>query len=938
MKKLSALLFVFFSPFFFYAEYVPYQGRYKAIDTKHFTVLFTDEFANEASKAANYAEDIYERLQKLMDWKPFHKILVILMDHTDSPNGLATPLFRNTIYLYMAPSDRSEELRDYADPFYSLILHELTHILQLDQIRGGAWFWRVLYWRSYFPLTGAFSWFHEGTAVYTESRYSEGGRLSSSYHKAIVERYAKKRAIPDYSRIVYPIVDFPYNNLAYHLGGRFVSYLIETYGEEKFSQFMMDMSNDFWPFVYEFVLKFKKVYRKDLKTLWNEWREFEYAQVGEFETAANPEYDAALQTYGKVLDFTAGKRGELYYTGYSAEKGRGVYRLNGEGGQKTKIMGESPDTIRYCRDGLLMIKNTALPGGFFYDDLYYFSFRTKIVRRLTFGKRITELDYRDEDNFGVYMKQGELYSFRLDNNKVKVAEEKKISVGTFAFIGNLHLSPDSKRLLFSCRTEEKNYQIACYDFSSGAVEVIEGVQGKAGGWLNSDEICFTGPSPEGASGSALYRYQMKQERKELLYYGDGAVLNGKAAGDRLYCVVYQMEGEEIQWKEIPPGQTEETDLFEVEPEHSYEAVQGMRRIEPVEQFPTFYQPFRYLAPNRLILPAFLNSQSNFWGISIPTPTVGLTYYNTLPLGRFRYALSVAFDYVNRYPVTSLELGGRVPCMDITYRFFTDCFEAQRFSFQNEFYFSPYFTVDNENYLFFHVGASSSIIYHSKVHFWEFWEKFTGSAGYSYRRQHPLCPVWNNGASFLVSGTASLERNLLYDAGVLASAEWRIPLGKHYLFLKNKAGISFFRQDNFFFGTNNLALNQSVISEPQSFATKIDLKGFSLFQGGYPKGGRFLYASAGAFFVLYRRTHYWKFLTTGFKGIYLRPFTEYAWIRSVKEGNRHLIDAGADFSLDLFVGYGNIGVTFVQGNAIGYEVGKLHPTYNGYFYVNFSVDL
>ena len=255
MKKVQLLLLILFlCPVLSWSAFVPYQGKMYSLKSEHFYIVYPKKFQDKADTVSDYAESIFENLQPLMKWKPKRRITVILTGHTDLPNGLATTFPENTIYLYMAESGLSKELSGASNPLYTLLLHELTHILQLDQISQGAWFWRIFFSRAYFPLNGAFTWFHEGTAVYTESRYGAGGRLDSIRHKAIIDSFARNQALPDYERIVYPIVDYPYNNLAYHIGARFLDYLAKTYGEEKLTAFQKDFSNDFWPFIYEFVL------------------------------------------------------------------------------------------------------------------------------------------------------------------------------------------------------------------------------------------------------------------------------------------------------------------------------------------------------------------------------------------------------------------------------------------------------------------------------------------------------------------------------------------------------------------------------------------------------------------------------------------------------------------------------------------------------------
>lgn len=78
----------------------------------------------------------------------------------------------------------------------------------------------------------------EGTAVLSESINSAGGRLNSSYNEAIIEAAASAKAIPSFDTVVSPVVDWPYDESIYHYGVRFIEYLYNTYGREKYQEFL----------------------------------------------------------------------------------------------------------------------------------------------------------------------------------------------------------------------------------------------------------------------------------------------------------------------------------------------------------------------------------------------------------------------------------------------------------------------------------------------------------------------------------------------------------------------------------------------------------------------------------------------------------------------------------------------------------------------------
>ncbi len=918
MKKLAVLL-LFFTATVLFADYAPYKGIYYSIPTEHFNVIFTEKDEPKAREVVSYCEEIYKKLQEFSPWKPFRRTLIVLVDKTDNPNGLATTFPRNTIYLYTVPTDLSDSLRDFANPLYSLLLHEMTHILQIDQIRGAAWFWRVLFGRSYFPFTGTFTWFLEGSAVYSESTYADHGRLQSGYNKAIVDEYIRSRSIPSYTRIVYPIVDPPYNTLAYHLGGRFLKYIIDTYGLDSFKEFCIDLSDDFWPFVYQFALKFQTIYGKSLQELWDEWREYEYNNA---ELSVQKVSATTFDSEGIINDITS-HAGNIYYSQYSRAKGRGVYRVDSDGVQK-RLFGESPSRLVATRGGLLMIKNTANFDCNTYNDLFHWSERYKTVRRLTFARRVTALDYNPENNFGVYIADGKLYSFALDNRYTTI-EETHLDVRSFDFIGNIHLSSDASRLAFSVRSQESNYQIATFDFATKETVVIDNIRGKVQGWNASDELYFIGET-ENLTTDVFSHNVVTGATTRLLQ--SGRFVQGATIEDEnIWIRCYSDSGEQLL--RFPIEQDESFENVEWSADRTFPTL-----VDTTEYKKKFYNPFIYLNPNWAIFPAIIShEQSNLLFGYLPYITVGASIYATSPLERFSYQLDVSLDYINYYPTTTSTITFRLPNLTLSHIFNTKRLSNNEYYFQNNAVLGLSLPFDNENSIFFNLNFANGLTFANKDLFSI--NQLRSNLGYSYLRSHPAASVWNTGVVASISNVTTFTTTTLNTA-VLASIEARAPIEKHHFFFKTKAGYSL-DKGSFSFYTEHIAINKNVTSTQVSFSEQIDFKGLSAMNA-ISTSNMFIYGSLGAFFTLYERTHYWKFATIGFYGIHLRPFMEYVWSRGIYGGDYHVVDAGVDFIADFFIAYGNVPVSFVQGNVITYINEYPFPIYNGYFYINIPLAL
>ncbi|MCG8571096.1 MAG: hypothetical protein MJB14_13260, partial [Spirochaetes bacterium] len=439
MKKKILFWFIILCSFYHLPafDYVPLQGQMKEIKTANFRIIYPAKYTEKGKITAVYAEDIYAKLSPFFQWNPKQRIILVLTDHTDAPNGLASTFPRNSIYLYLADSDFEKTFRDFADPYYTMLVHELAHILQIDQIRGGVWFWRVLYGRLYFPLVNAFKWYHEGSAVLAESLFSPDGRLQGSYNRAIVQAFAKDKKIPDFSKIVDPVVEWPQGNQIYHIGAAFLEYLYQQYGQEKFQQFIIDQSNDFWPFVFQFVLKFKKIYGKSLQDLWNEWKAYEEAAL-DTQAFSAPPGRQITHLQGEILDLDF-QHNKLLVSSYSYENDNALYLYDLSSGDFKKIKKGSYYSINLTHDQqyILATKMTASPGGFYYYDLYCYDLKKKQEKQLTFLERISFVAVSDHNQCVLVKNNAEKSELELASfNQGKITKRSKLPLNQdFQFIG-----------------------------------------------------------------------------------------------------------------------------------------------------------------------------------------------------------------------------------------------------------------------------------------------------------------------------------------------------------------------------------------------------------------------------------------------------------------------------------------------------------------------
>ncbi|MBM3323041.1 hypothetical protein FJY69_06155, partial [candidate division WOR-3 bacterium] len=154
------------------------------LETEHFSVHFSspgrpdDDRTALAQEVADICEEVRATVTPVANWAPRSRVQVVIADFYDYLNGWAAPFPDNTITIIPTPPGRDLGRGD--DWLRALILHEYSHIIEMDRVRGLAAGLRTVFGRIILPNALAPAWLHEGYAIYNETRFSSGGRLRST--------------------------------------------------------------------------------------------------------------------------------------------------------------------------------------------------------------------------------------------------------------------------------------------------------------------------------------------------------------------------------------------------------------------------------------------------------------------------------------------------------------------------------------------------------------------------------------------------------------------------------------------------------------------------------------------------------------------------------------------------------------------------------------
>ena len=196
-------------------------------------VLFEDPALEAyAQRVAAEAERALDVLVPLFGYEPA-TITLTVENTTDVYNATASALPRPSVSTRaLFPTDISLGYRA-EDDLYLLLLHELTHVMQLrytarpEGAQAGLRFGLVGEGVAALPP----GWFIEGLAVWTESEYTLGGRRNDALTTGLVRSAALGEAWPSLAEVsVSSYGAWPGGNARYLYGVGFVDYLIGKYG------------------------------------------------------------------------------------------------------------------------------------------------------------------------------------------------------------------------------------------------------------------------------------------------------------------------------------------------------------------------------------------------------------------------------------------------------------------------------------------------------------------------------------------------------------------------------------------------------------------------------------------------------------------------------------------------------------------------------------
>ena len=401
--------------------------NWQTLYTQHFEIHFHDGEERLARKVGSISESVHTKLSQKFNWAPRERTQVILTDRFDFTNGSATPIPRNEMRLLVTPPFGTSSVSDHDNWLELLIIHEYTHILQLDKVSGFPASLRKLFGRNLFLFPNSLQppWLLEGLATYEETDKARGiGRGQSTLFRGLM-RQEVINGIKPIHQVNQPLESWPLNTSRYLYGVYFYQFLAERYGTKKITELIEQYSNNLLPFAIN--SNSWRVLGKDMTALWDEFNEYlreifsseinDIRQAGEM-TGTRLTHTGYFTRSPQVLD-----NGDIYYLENDLQTEPRLMVIR-QGTNKpdalANVRGNSFDL--HPTAGIIGTEIDAFNNTNFFSDLYHLDLNSGDKTQLTYGKRYLNAIWSPDGKniIAVHNQLGQQALHRLDKHGTQI--------------------------------------------------------------------------------------------------------------------------------------------------------------------------------------------------------------------------------------------------------------------------------------------------------------------------------------------------------------------------------------------------------------------------------------------------------------------------------------------------------------------------------------
>ncbi len=450
------------------------------LETPRFAIHFHAPLEPLARRVAVVAERAYATLGPLLRYTPDSRTHIVLTDDTDYANGSATALPFNTIRLYATAPEDLSPLSDYDDWLTELIVHEGTHVLHLDQVRGLPALVNAILGKTWIPNAVAPRWFLEGLAVFFETELTAAGRLRSSVWDMYLRMDALEGRLLRLDQISNDVDRWPHGNVWYLYGSYFMQHIARAHGAQAIARMIDDYANDVIPYGLNRLARratgrtFTELYADFLEAL-----RARYAAQARAIRAAGLVEGTRITHHGeeaKTPRFLPDGR-VIYFAGDNRSLGA-LRTLDARTGTRLETRAEVTGIAAPAPhpDGRHVVYSAldAHRDLYAFNDLFSLDLTTGERERLTHGARAQEPDVSPDGRYVVYTinSAGTTHLATAELADVPGTQRVLVRSRRFEQIYAPRFSPDGRTIAYSCWSAGGFRDLRLVEVATGAVRDV----------------------------------------------------------------------------------------------------------------------------------------------------------------------------------------------------------------------------------------------------------------------------------------------------------------------------------------------------------------------------------------------------------------------------------------------------------------------------------
>jgi Tol biopolymer transport system component len=618
------------------------------IQTEHFSIDFPSRnLSNDdiglARRFGQSAEQAYAQVAPLMKWRPRDRADVVIQDFYDYANGSTAPFPSNVITAI--PTYPSDDLFSGGNWSRELMIHEFTHLEDMDMVHGLPRMLRWLFGRFSVPNAIQPVWGLEGLAVLNETRLTDFGR-DRSPDFAMEERMAaiEDRFCSMDRATTYNYGRFPWGEAPYLYGGMFNEYLAERFGMDRVVEFHRDNSR-LIPFFMD--LAARNVFHHGLSELYSDWSMSAQVKAWDQVRAIKAQ---PLTRFRKVTS-----DGEFWSSPVFARDNSSVYCLRSDGSSFPALVriglgtGEqevvrqdviNPD-LMLSPDGskLAFSKPDLIDGYYEFYDLYELDLGTGTLRRITTDMRAREPSVLSRDKSWVFVTNGKgrTHIMRLDSLGSLTELSNPEDNAQYAFPS---LSADGRLLLAEVGRPENGSDICLTDLQSGWQFALTSDRARdmQPRWTPDGRYVVFSSDRSGVFNIYAYSIADRKLSQVTNVLGGAFAPSVSPDGRQLAFVSYSSKGNDIAVTGFDPATwTEARPFVDTLPRHEYTACPCSAQVER-------YNPVPSLTPKSWL--PYVLTDGAAWNLGLLTLGADALYQH-------QFTFLGGYDTGTRWPFASL---------------------------------------------------------------------------------------------------------------------------------------------------------------------------------------------------------------------------------------------------------------------------------------------